>query len=181
MVMMAEPLALCVQAIQGDRGKLGQNKAPVILFSPVGERLAQAHVQELSEASEGAILICGRYEGLDQRFIDHFVSRQLSLGDFVLSGGEVACLALMDALARLQPDVLNDNKSHEMDSFQPSLGGLLDCPHYTRPETWREHAVPNVLLSGHHQDIEKWRQEKRLELTRELRPDLLKTPFKASS
>ncbi len=181
MVMMAEPLALCVQAIQGDRGKLGQNKAPVILFSPVGERLAQAHVQELSEASEGAILICGRYEGLDQRFIDHFVSRQLSLGDFVLSGGEVACLALMDALARLQPDVLNDNKSHEMDSFQPSLGGLLDCPHYTRPETWREHAVPHVLLSGHHQDIEKWRQEKRLELTRELRPDLLKTPFKASS
>jgi tRNA (guanine37-N1)-methyltransferase len=174
MVMMAEPLALCVQAIQDDRGKLGQNKAPVILFSPVGERLAQHHVQELSEASDGAILICGRYEGLDQRFIDHFVSRQLSLGDFVLSGGEVPCLALLDALARLQPDVLHDTKSHEMDSFQPSLGGLLDCPHYTRPEIWREQAVPSVLLSGHHQDIEKWRQEKRLELTRQLRPDLLK-------
>ena len=173
MVMMAEPLALCVQAIQDDRLQSGHEKAPVVLFSPVGERIEHAHVQSLSSASEGAILICGRYEGLDQRFIDLFVTRQLSLGDFVLSGGEVACLALIDALARLQPDVLNDSKSHEMDSFHPNLGGLLDCPHYTRPEVWRDHPVPSVLLSGHHQEIEKWRQLKRLELTQQLRPDLL--------
>ena len=181
MVMMAEPLALCVQAIQDQRHSLGQSLAPVILFSPVGERLAHAAVQELSNATEGAILICGRYEGLDQRFIDQFVTRQLSLGDFVLSGGEVACLALIDAMARLQPDVLNDSLSHEMDSFNPKLGGLLDCPHYTRPEIWREQTVPGVLLSGHHQDIEKWRQQKRLELTQALRPDLLKTPSQSSN
>ncbi len=173
MVMLAEPLAQCVQAIQDERVSLGQSQAPVILFSPVGERISHAQVQGLSQAPEGAILICGRYEGLDQRFIDQFVTRQLSLGDFVLSGGEVACLALIDAVSRLQPDVLNDQQSHEMDSFHPNLGGLLDCPHYTRPEVWREMAVPPVLLSGNHQKIEEWRAHQRLELTRQNRPDLL--------
>lgn len=179
MVMLAEPLALCVQAIQDDRAGQGQAQAPVILFSPVGERISHSQVQALSTGLEGAILICGRYEGLDQRFIDQFVTQQWSLGDFVLSGGEVACLAVIDAVARLQPDVLNDQQSHEMDSFNPHLGGLLDCPHYTRPEVWRGQSVPSVLLSGNHQKIEEWRGQQRLELTRQNRPDLLKFPSKS--
>jgi tRNA (guanine37-N1)-methyltransferase len=178
MVMLAEPLALCVQAVQDQRRQLGQSPAPVILFSPVGERISHAHVEQLSASMDGAILICGRYEGLDQRFIDQWVTQQLSLGDFVLSGGEIACLALMDAVARLQPDVLNDQQSHESDSFHPHLGGLLDCPHYTRPEVWRGQPVPEVLMSGNHQKIERWRELQRLELTQKHRPDLLPPKLK---
>jgi tRNA (guanine37-N1)-methyltransferase len=123
--------------------------------------------------SKGAVLICGRYEGLDQRFIDAHVDVQLSLGDFVLSGGEVAAMALLDAVARLQPGVLNDQDSHHQDSFNPALDGLLDCPHYTRPEVWEGRAVPEVLLSGHHERIEAWRRAQRLQLTARLRPDLI--------
>ena len=124
-------------------------------------------------ASAGAILLCGRYEGIDQRFIDTHVDVQLSLGDFVLSGGEIAAMALLDAVARLQPGVLNEAGSHEADSFNPAIDGLLDCPHYTRPEEWQGRKVPAELMSGHHAQIERWRRDRRLEATARLRPDLL--------
>jgi len=129
-------------------------------------------VQEFSNGP-GAILLCGRYEGLDQRFIDAHVELQISLGDFVLSGGEIAAMALLDSVARLQPGVLSDPESHHQDSFNPALDGLLDCPHYTRPEDWAGAAVPEVLLSGHHVNIERWRREQSLDLTARHRPDLL--------
>ena len=168
MVMMAEPLALCLDAIVADRGE----EAPVILFTPAGERLRHAVVADWA-ASAGAVLVCGRYEGIDQRFVDAHVTHSLSLGDFVLSGGEIAALALLDAVARLQPGVLNDQKSHEMDSFHPALDGLLDCPHYTRPEEWRGVGVPPVLLSGHHANIERWRRAEQLRISAAKRPDLI--------
>jgi len=167
MVMMAEPLANCVSALLAQRGKV-----PVVLFSPAGKALTHDDVVQWSQGA-GAILICGRYEGVDQRFIDSHVTHQISLGDFVLSGGEVAALALLDAVARLQPGVLGDEQSHAQDSFNVALDGLLDCPHYTRPEVWQEQAVPQVLLSGHHQHIERWRRDQRLHLTQRLRPDLI--------
>lgn len=168
MVMMAEPLTQAIDSIRLQR----QDAAPVVLFSPIGKRLNHATVERWS-TSTGAILVCGRYEGLDQRFIDSYVDEQISLGDFVLSGGEVAAMALLDAVARLQPGVLSDQDSHHLDSFNPALDGLLDCPHYTRPEDFRGQAVPPVLLSGHHVQIERWRRDQRLQLTARNRPDLL--------
>jgi len=168
MVMMAQPLARCLAAVQADRSEA----APVVLFSPIGERLDHAGVERWS-ASTGAILLCGRYEGIDQRFIDAHVDVQLSLGDFVLSGGEIAAMALLDAVARLQPGVLNDAGSHQEDSFNPALDGLLDCPHYTRPEEWQGQKVPAELLSGHHAKIEAWRRQQRLAITARHRPDLI--------
>ncbi|NKE67433.1 tRNA (guanosine(37)-N1)-methyltransferase TrmD [Ramlibacter sp. RBP-2] len=168
MVMMPEPLARCLEAIRADRAE----PAPVVLFSPVGRKLDHAGAERWS-AGEGAILLCGRYEGVDQRFIDRHVDLQLSLGDFVLSGGEIAAMALLDAVARLQPGVLGDEDSHQFDSFNPALDGLLDCPHYTRPEEWEGQRVPAELLSGHHARIERWRRERRLEATARERPDLI--------
>lgn len=168
MVMLAEPLMQCLRGIQAQRN----DAAPVVLFSPAGKLLNHATVARWAD-SQGAILICGRYEGLDQRFIDLHVTEQISLGDFVLSGGEVAAMALLDAVARLQPGVLNSADSHQQDSFNPMMDGLLDCPQYTRPENWSDQAVPEVLLSGHHVQIERWRREQRLALTLRLRPDLI--------
>lgn len=168
MVMMAEPLARCVDAIRAQR----QDTAPVVLFSPVGRQLDHANVEAWS-ASDGAILVCGRYEGVDQRFIDRYVDLQVSLGDFILSGGEIAAMALIDAVARLQPGVLGDQDSHQFDSFNPGLDGLLDCPHFTRPEAWEDTKVPAELLSGHHVQIERWRRDRRLEITMRHRPDLI--------
>ncbi len=169
MVMMAEPLEQCIQNAKTLRD---DKNTPVVLFSPHGQTLNHAMVQRWS-GSSGAILLCGRYEGIDQRFIDHYVSEQISLGDFVLSGGEIAAMALLDAVARLQPGVLNDEQSHAQDSFNPGLDGLLDCPHYTRPELWNEMKVPAVLLSGDHRRIERWRRDQRLIQTLRLRPDLI--------
>lgn len=168
MVMMAEPLSRCLQHVQSQRAP----GVPVILFSPAGQRLDHGQVARWAQ-SDGAVLICGRYEGVDQRFIDAHVTEQISLGDFVLSGGEIAALALLDALARLQPGVLGDAQSHVQDSFNPALDGLLDCPHFTRPEQWQGRAVPEVLLSGHHLQIARWRREQRLQATQRLRPDLI--------
>jgi tRNA (guanine37-N1)-methyltransferase len=171
MVMMAEPLAACLAAIRVDRQQ-ARDVAPLVLFSPIGQPLRHAAVQHWSD-SQGAVLLCGRYEGIDQRFIDAHVDVQISLGDFVLSGGELAAMALLDAVARLQPGVLNDEGSHQLDSFNPALDGLLDCPNYTRPEVWEEQGVPPELLSGHHVNIERWRRDQRLLLTAQLRPELL--------
>lgn len=168
MVMLVEPLERALAAAQADRG----GSAPVIHFSPAGERLTQALASELA-AGKGAILVCGRYEGIDQRFIDRHVTREISLGDFVLSGGELPALALLDAIARLQPGVLGDAASHQQDSFQAASGGLLDCPHYSRPERLGDDAVPAVLLSGHHAEIARWRREQQLRLSWQRRPELI--------
>ena len=171
MVMMAEPLAACLEAIRAERGQ-DRQVAPLVLFSPIGPTLQHTTVQKWAD-SAGAVLLCGRYEGVDQRFIDQFVDQQISLGDFVLSGGEIAAMALLDAVTRLQPGVLQDGDSSQMDSFHPALDGLLDCPHFTRPETWQGQGVPKALLSGHHVQIETWRRAQRLALTQRLRPDLI--------
>jgi tRNA (guanine37-N1)-methyltransferase len=168
MVMMAEPLARCVDALRSQRGV----HAPVWFFSPAGRALTHERVA-LWAKGEGAILLCGRYEGVDQRFLDAYVSEHISLGDFVLSGGEIAAMALLDAVARLQPGVLGDAQSHAQDSFNPALDGLLDCPHYTRPEVWQGQPVPEVLLSGHHEHIAKWRRSQCVQQTARQRPDLI--------
>jgi tRNA (guanine37-N1)-methyltransferase len=169
MVMLAEPLHAALQAITAARGNI---KPHVILFSPAGAPLKQERVQSLA-LGQGVVLICGRYEGVDQRFIDAYVDEEISLGDFVLSGGEVAAMALIDACTRLLPGVLNDAQSAIQESFSAEQDGLLDTPHYTRPEQWQGHAVPAILLSGNHAKIAEWRREQQLKLTRERRPDLL--------
>lgn len=176
MVMMAEPLWQCLQAIRADRTEPDSARAPVVLFSPIGQRLDHASATGWA-ASAGAVLICGRYEGIDQRFIDACVDQQISLGDFVLSGGEIAALALLDAVARLMPGVLGDEGSHLQDSFNPELDGLLDSSHHTRPEVWNgpqgPMAVPDVLQGGHHERIARYRREQSLALTARRRPELL--------
>ncbi len=176
MVMMAEPLWRCLQAIRTDRAEANETRVPVVLFSPIGQRLDHAMATGWTQ-SEGAVLVCGRYEGIDQRFIDACVDRQISLGDFVLSGGEIAALALLDSVARLMPGVLGDEGSHQQDSFNPALDGLLDSPHHTRPEVWQgpdgPMPVPEVLLGGHHERIARYRREQSLALTAKRRPELL--------
>jgi len=176
MVMLAEPLHQCLQAVQQARRAAAADPpdtgAAVLLFSPAGRTLDHAAVAHWAQ-SPGAIMLCGRYEGVDQRFIDRHVTHQISLGDFVLSGGEIAALALLDAVARLQPGVLGDAQSAAQDSFHPALDGLLDCPHYTRPEVWQGEAAPAPLLGGNHAHIARWRREQSLLLTARQRPDLL--------
>jgi tRNA (guanine37-N1)-methyltransferase len=169
MVMLVEPLERALKAIRDTRA----DQAPVVHFTPTGRRIDQAVVNEFASGN-GAVLLCGRYEGIDQRFIDRHVTVELSLGDFVLSGGELPALALLDAVARLQPGVLGDAQSHQQDSFSD---GLLDCPHFSRPEILNteqgESAIPAVLMSGHHAAIARWRRERSLELTARRRPDLI--------
>ena len=172
MVMLAEPLTACLQAIRQARED-DRQRAPLIYFSPVGSQLQQTMVRGFASSPDGAVLLCGRYEGVDQRFIDTHVDLQISLGDFVMSGGEIAAMAWLDAVARLQAGVLHDSDSHAQDSFSPDLSGLLDCPHFTRPEVWREHSAPPELLSGHHAHIAQWRRASSLRLTAENRPDLI--------
>ena len=170
MVMLAEPLLAALAAVQQDRG--ADPVPAVIHFTPTGRRLDQALVQALAGGA-GAVLLCGRYEGIDQRVLDTQVTLEISLGDFVLSGGELPALALLDAVARLQPGVLHA-PSHEQDSFSD---GLLEGPHYSRPELLKVAGqplpVPPVLLSGHHGQIARWRRDQSLQLTALRRPDLL--------
>ena len=169
MVMLVEPLERALQAIRAARN----DAAPVVHFTPTGRRIDQSLVAGFAQGP-GAVLLCGRYEGIDQRFVDRHVDIELSLGDFVLSGGELPALALLDAVARLQDGVLGDAQSHQQDSFSD---GLLDCPHFSRPEVLPtpegEAAVPGVLLSGHHADIARWRREQSLALTARRRPELI--------
>jgi len=171
MVMLVEPLERALAAVRSARGDAVG--APLVHFTPTGRRIDQAVVNEFAN-SRGAVLLCGRYEGIDQRFIDRHVDVELSLGDFVLSGGELPALALLDAVARLQEGVLGDVQSHQQDSFSD---GLLDCPHYSRPEVLgsgeAEQPIPEVLMSGHHAEIARWRREKSLALTARRRPDLI--------
>ncbi len=169
MVMLAEPLQRALQAVAADRG--GARPA-VVHFTPTGRRIDQATVAGFA-TGPGAVLLCGRYEGIDQRLLDAHVTHELSLGDFVLSGGELPALVLLDAVARLQEGVLTA-PSHQQDSFSD---GLLEGPHYSRPEKLLvggvEQAVPAVLLSGHHGDVARWRRERALELTARRRPELI--------
>jgi len=168
MVMLADPLQRALDAVRADRG----DTPAVVHFTPTGRVLDQALVQQVAQGA-GAVLLCGRYEGIDQRFIDRNVTLEISLGDFVLSGGELPALVLLDAVARLQDGVLNA-PSHQQDSFSD---GLLEGPQYSRPERWDtpdgELGVPAVLLSGHHGDIAAWRRQRSLETTARRRPDLI--------
>jgi tRNA (guanine37-N1)-methyltransferase len=170
MVMLAEPLQRAIHAVRAQRADGAE--VPVLYFSPAGRRLDQSMVREFA-AGGGALLLCGRYEGVDQRVLDTLVTHEISLGDFVLSGGELPALALLDAVARLAPGVLSA-PSHQQDSFSE---GLLEGPQYSRPEVLATHggplAVPPVLLSGHHAQVARWRREQSLALTARRRPDLI--------
>ena len=164
MVMSIEPFARCIEVLKGER-----DYDEVIFMSPDGETLNQTIANELS--GKGNIMIlCGHYKGIDQRIRDLFVTREISIGDYVLSGGELPAAVLLDAIVRLIPGVLNDETSALSDSFQ---GELLDAPVYTRPADWRGHKVPDVVLSGHEAKINEWRHEQALIRTQTRRPDLL--------
>ncbi len=167
MVMQVEPVVECVEAVQ----KTGENPGNLIMLTPTGKPLNQRLVEELVQRPRH-ILLCGRYEGFDQRVVDILNPLEISIGDYILNGGEVGAMALIDSMIRLVPGVLGDEQSSQDDSF--STGNrLLEFPHYTRPRDFRGHTVPEVLLSGDHGEIAQWRQEQSLQRTRERREDLL--------
>ena len=163
MVMKPEPIFAAVEA-------LGEGPKRVLLLSPAGRRLDQALVRELA-AEPWIVLICGRYEGVDERVVEGLPAEEISIGDYVLSGGEIPALVVVEAVTRLVPGVIGREASHERDSF--GADGLLDHPHYTRPAEFRGMRVPEVLLSGNHAEIERWRRGAALAKTRRNRPDLL--------
>jgi len=172
MVMKPEPIFAAVEYLcRRARKDEYPPETRVILLSPQGKPLKQALARELAESAKKLVLICGRYEGVDERVNEALVTDEISIGDYVISGGEPAAIVLADAIIRLLPNALGSETSAENDSFS---NGLLDCPHYTRPAEFRGMRVPEVLLTGHHEEIEKWRREKALEKTRKNRPDLLK-------
>jgi tRNA (guanine37-N1)-methyltransferase len=160
-----------VAALEQAESRLGAGRAKRVLLTPQGERLAQRTIEELSR-EPALVLVCGRYEGFDER-VRTFVDRELSLGDFVLTGGEVAAMALLEGCVRLLPGVLGNADSAREESFSAACGGLLEYPQYTRPVEFRGLGVPDVLKSGDHGRIESWRREQALRRTRERRPDLL--------
>ena len=170
MVMLPKPLEAALGAAKTRQNGQGVAKSHVIYLSPQGKPLTHERVMQLT-GEAGLILLCGRYEAVDQRLLDRCVDEEISLGDFVLSGGELPAMALMDAVIRQLPGVLNDGASAVEDSF---VNGLLDCPHYTRPEVYEGMPVPAVLLGGHHAEIAKWRRERALESTARKRPDMIK-------
>ncbi len=165
MVMIPGPLSKAIESV-----KKGRTDLKVILLSPAGNLLNHDLAKELAEQKE-LVLICGRYEGVDQRIVDRYVDMELSIGDYVLTGGEPAAIVVIDAIGRLLPSVLGCDQSAKNDSFAT---GLLEHPQYTRPRTFMNMEVPQVLLEGNHKEIEKWRRRKSLELTAKRRPDLLK-------
>lgn len=169
MLMMADPLEKAIRMARQRQRSSGGKDARVIYFSPQGRLLDHAVVTEL-EQLDGLVLLAGRYEGVDERLIARHVDEELSIGDYVLSGGELPAMVLMDAIIRRIPGVLGDSESAVQDSF---VNGLLDCPHYTRPEVWEGAEVPAVLMSGNHADIERWRMKQSLGRTWKRRPDLL--------
>jgi tRNA (guanine37-N1)-methyltransferase len=176
MVLKPEPLFAAVEAIMAQRGSETASRGrAIVLTSPDGERLTHRGVERLS-ALDHVVILCGRYEGVDERVREHLATEAISVGDYVLSGGELPALVIVDAVARLIPGVVGDEASVAGDSF--ARDGLLDFPQYTRPAEFRGWKVPPVLLSGHHAEIEKWRRAQALERTRIHRPDLLKTQNK---
>ena len=169
MVMMARPLEATINAAKQRQQDLGLAAPRVVFMSPQGRALTHERVTQL-KAEPGLVILCGRYEAVDQRLLDRCVDEEISVGDFVLSGGELPAMALMDAVIRLLPGVLNTEASAVEDSF---VNGLLDSPHYTRPETYEGASVPPVLMGGNHAEIVKWRRQRMLEATAKKRPDLL--------
>lgn len=165
MLMKAEPIALCFEDICKTTGK----RPHFVYMSPQGKTLNQQRLRELSEI-ENICILCGHYEGVDQRLLDTYVDEEISIGDYVLTGGELPAMVFADALARMVPGVLSNNECFTEESH---FNGLLEYPQYTKPSEWRGIQVPGVLLSGHHANIEKWRKEKSLEITAQKRPDLL--------
>jgi len=172
MVLKPEPIFAAVEALTGvsKRDELPQGKR-VVLLTPQGRVFDQAVAQELIDSSSQLVFVCGRYEGVDERVADALITDEISIGDYVLSGGEPAALVVIDALVRLLPGALGSETSAVFESFTE---GLLDYPHYTRPPEFRGMKVPDVLLSGNHAEIERWRREAALAKTRRNRPDLLK-------
>jgi len=166
MVLKPEPVFAAVESLGPERGR-------TIVLSPAGRRLDQALVRELAD-ERWLVLICGRYEGIDERVVEGLPAEELSIGDYVLSGGELPALVVVEAVARLVPGVIGKEGSHEQDSF--SQAGILDHPHYTRPREFRGMAVPDVLVGGNHAEIERWRRATALEKTRRNRPDLAADP-----
>jgi tRNA (guanine37-N1)-methyltransferase len=169
MVMLAKPLEAAIGAAKAAQAAQGIAGTRVVMMSPQGQRLDHERVMRFA-GEPGLVLLCGRYEAIDQRLIERCVDEEVSLGDFVLSGGELPAMALMDAVVRHLPGVLNDAQSAVQDSF---VDGLLDCPHYTRPEEYEGMRVPDVLLGGHHAEIEQWRRREALKNTAAKRPDLI--------
>ena len=171
MVMMPEPLESAIASAKARQNAAGVKTSRVVYLSPQGMPLTHQRVMQFVQAAdEGVVLLCGRYEGIDERLIERCVDEEISVGDFVLSGGEIPAMALLDAIVRQLPGVLNDAESAAQDSF---VAGLLDCPHYTRPEDYQGQRVPEVLLSGHHEQIRRWRLKQALGRTWQRRPDLL--------
>lgn len=169
MVMMADPLAKAIRAARQRQASSGVRETRVVYLSPQGRPLDHERVEALV-AHEGLVLLCGRYEGVDERLLAREVDEEVSIGDYVLSGGELAAMVLLDAVIRQLPGVLGDAESAKQESF---VEGLLDCPHYTRPEVYEGESVPPVLMSGHHADIERWRLKQSLGRTWLRRPELL--------
>jgi tRNA (guanine37-N1)-methyltransferase len=167
MVMRPEPLVEAIEALAGPKGR--DRTARVLLLSPQGSRLDQRRVEALA-GDPHLVLVCGRYEGVDQRVVDLAVDEEISIGDYVLSGGEIPAMAVIEAVTRLLPGVLGNPDSTERESFE---GGRLEGPQFTRPSVYRGLEVPEVLRSGNHEAIEAWRREQALEITRRRRPDLL--------
>lgn len=166
MVLKPDVLAAAIDSVSTD------DHRPRLLMSPRGRPLTQERVREIA-AGDGVIIICGRFEGVDQRVIDARELEEVCIGDYILSGGEPAALTLLDAVVRILPGVMGNDLSGVHESFE---GGLLEHPHYTRPQVWEERDIPAVLTSGNHKAIEKWRHEQALSLTKERRPDLLAKP-----
>ena len=164
MVMQCEPIYNCYKAVCDEMG----SKPHTIYMSPKGRVFTQQRAVELAKM-DNILIICGHYEGVDQRVLDKIVDEEISIGDYVLTGGELPAMVVADCVARMCPGVLSDDICFEEESI---YGGLLEYPHYTRPEVWEGEAVPPVLLSGHHKNIETWRREQSLEITRQRRPDL---------
>lgn len=169
MVMLAKPLEAAIGAAKQRQVEMGLPAPRVVFMSPQGKPLTHERVVALKD-EPGLVVLCGRYEGVDQRLLDRCIDEEISLGDFVLSGGELPAMALMDAVVRLLPGVLGDEASAVEDSF---VNGLLDSPHYTRPEVYEGEAVPPVLMGGNHAEIMKWRRQRMLEATAKKRPDQL--------
>jgi len=169
MVMLAKPLEAAISAAKQRQVQLGLVAPRVVYLSPQGRPLTHQRVMQLT-TEPGLVLLCGRYEAVDQRLLDRCVDEEISLGDFVLSGGELPAMALMDAVIRQLPGVLHDDASAVEDSF---VNGLLDCPHYTRPEIYEDMSVPPVLMGGHHAEIEKWRRQEGVGATAEKRAELI--------
>ncbi len=172
MVMMAEPLNAALDAAVKQQVAEGVAKPKVVYVTPQAKPITDAGIRDLAN-EDGLIFLCGRYEGVDERLIKARVDVEVSIGDYVLSGGELAAMVLIDAMVRLLPGVLGDGQSAMEDSFSPARDGLLDHPHYTRPEIWNGEAVPPVLMSGDHAKIDTWRRKQALQRTMDRRADLL--------